>query len=62
MAVAILNVIVWVIESATDYLAARLWRGLSQSVEHDLQVETCADVQRLDVSWHEGSATGRVCA
>ena len=60
VAVAILNVIVWVIESATDYLAARLWRGLSQSVEHDLRVETYANVQQLDVSWHEGSAPGRV--
>ena len=60
MAVAILNVIVWVIESASDYVAAVLWRGLSQSVEHDLRVETYANVQQLDVSWHEGSAPGRV--
>ena len=60
VAVAILNVIVWVIESVSDYVAARLWRGLSQSVEHDLRVETYANVQQLDVSWHEGSAPGRV--
>ncbi|MBA8795215.1 ATP-binding cassette subfamily B protein [Friedmanniella endophytica] len=60
VAVAVLNVIVWVIESATDYLAAVLWRGLSQSVEHELRVETYANVQQLDVSWHEGSAPGRV--
>ena len=37
-----------------------LWRGLSQSVEHELRVETYANVQQLDVSWHEGSAPGRV--
>ncbi|MGI8459869.1 MAG: ABC transporter ATP-binding protein [Propionibacteriaceae bacterium] len=60
VAVAVLNVVVWVIESATDYLAAVLWRGLSQSVEHGLRVETYTNVQQLDVSWHEGSAPGRV--
>ncbi len=60
VAVAILNIAVWVVESVTDYLAAVLWRGLSQSVEHELRVETYANVQELDVSWHEGSAPGRV--
>ncbi|WP_375430986.1 ABC transporter ATP-binding protein [uncultured Friedmanniella sp.] len=60
VAVAVINVVVWVIESATDYLAAVLWRGLSQSVEHELRVQTYANVQELDVSWHEGSAPGRV--
>ena len=60
VAVAILNIVVWVIESATDYAASVLWRGLSQAVEHELRVETYANVQNLDVSWHEGSAPGRV--
>jgi ATP-binding cassette subfamily B protein len=59
-AVAILNIVVWVIESVTDYAASVLWRGLSQAVEHELRVETYANVQNLDVSWHEGSAPGRV--
>ena len=58
--VAALNVVVWVVESLTDYAAAVLWRGLAQSVEHELRVETYANVQDLDVSWHEGSAPGRV--
>ena len=58
--VAALNVVVWVVESVTDYAAAVLWRGLAQSVEHELRVETYANVQELDVSWHEGSAPGRV--
>jgi ATP-binding cassette subfamily B protein len=58
--VAAINVAVWVIESLSDYLAALLWRGLSQAVEHQLRVETYANVQDLDVSWHEGSAPGRV--
>ena len=58
--VALVNVVVWMVESATDYAASLLWRGLAQAVEHDLRVETYANVQELDVSWHEGSAPGRV--
>ena len=58
--VAAVNVAVWVVESITDYAASLLWRGLAQAVEHDLRVETYANVQDLDVSWHEGSAPGRV--
>jgi ATP-binding cassette subfamily B protein len=58
--VAAVNVAVWVIESITDYAASLLWRGLAQDVEHDLRVETYRGVQDLDVSWHEGSAPGRV--
>jgi ATP-binding cassette, subfamily B, bacterial len=58
--VAAVNVAVWVIESITDYAASLLWRGLAQDVEHDLRVETYRGVQELDVSWHEGSAPGRV--
>lgn len=60
LVIAALNVAVWVLESASDYVAAVLWRGLSQAVEHELRVETYAGVQDLDVSWHEGSAPGRV--
>ncbi|MGI3784392.1 MAG: ABC transporter ATP-binding protein, partial [Janthinobacterium lividum] len=58
--VAAVNVAVWVIESVTDYAASLLWRGLAQDVEHDLRVETYRGVQDLDVSWHEGTAPGRV--
>jgi ATP-binding cassette subfamily B protein len=60
LVIAALNVAVWIVESLSDYVAAVLWRGLSQAVEHQLRVETYANVQELDVSWHEGSAPGRV--
>ncbi len=60
LVIAALNIAVWIVESLSDYVAAVLWRGLSQAVEHQLRVETYANVQELDVSWHEGSAPGRV--
>ena len=32
---AIITVVVWVLESLTDYIAEVLWRNLAQDIEHD---------------------------
>src|SRR5689334_25113183 len=36
---AVINAVVWVVESLSEYVASVLWRGLAQGVEHDLRVE-----------------------
>ncbi len=59
---AALNVVVWVLESASDYAAQVLWRGLAQAVEHDMRVEAYGHVQSLDVGWHEARTTGGTLA
>lgn len=59
---AAINVVVWIIESGSQYLAAVTWRGLAQSVEHDLRVEAYDHAQRLDVHWHEGRPQGTTLA
>jgi ATP-binding cassette subfamily B protein len=59
---AAINVVVWVIESASQYVADVLWRGLAQGVEHDLRVEAYDHAQHLDMSWHEGRASGTTLA
>ena len=56
--IAAINVLVWIIESLTDYAAALLWRGLAQQVEHELRVEAYDRAQQLDVEWHEQRTTG----
>ncbi|NHC15357.1 ABC transporter ATP-binding protein [Motilibacter deserti] len=58
--IAALNALVWILESLSDYVASLLWRGLAQTVEHDLRVEAYSTVQRLDVAWHERTSTGKV--
>ena len=45
--IAAINVVVWLIESASEYAAARLWRGLAQGVEHALRIEAYDHAQRL---------------
>lgn len=57
-----INVVVWLIESLTEYLAALTWRGLSQSVEHDLRVEAYDHAQHLDLTWHESRSGGSTLA
>lgn len=52
----------WVIESASQYVADVLWRGLAQGVEHDLRVEAYDHAQHLDMGWHEGRASGTTLA
>ncbi|MDO5711080.1 MAG: ABC transporter ATP-binding protein [Micrococcales bacterium] len=59
---AVINVVVWVVESASEYVADVLWRSVAQGVEHDLRVEAYDHVQHLDLAWHESRATGTTLA
>ncbi|WP_141015595.1 ABC transporter ATP-binding protein [Nocardioides sambongensis] len=59
---AAINVVVWMVESATEYAADVLWRGLAQGVEHSLRVEAYDHVQHLDLSWHEARPQGATLA
>lgn len=59
---AAINVLVWIVESASEYAADVLWRGLAQGVEHDLRVEAYDHVQHLDLGWHESRPTGTTLA
>lgn len=59
---AAFNAVVWLVESASQYIAGVLWRGLAQGVEHDLRVEAYDRVQHLDVAWHESRSQGETLA
>ena len=59
---AVVNAVVWVLESLFDYLAALTWRNLAQQVEHDLRLEAYGHVQGLDMAWHESRPTGGTLA
>lgn len=60
--IAVINVVVWIIESASQYVADVLWRGLAQGVEHDLRVDAYDHVQHLDMAWHESRPSGSTVA
>ena len=60
--VAILTVVVWVLESATDYWADVEWRNLAQTIEHELRIDAYEHVQGLDLAAFEDRSTGGLMA
>ncbi|WP_022927602.1 ABC transporter ATP-binding protein [Patulibacter americanus] len=57
---AAVTVVAWVLESSSQYLADRLWRGLSQDLQHDLRMDAYRHVQDLDTAWFEDRESGRL--
>lgn len=62
VALTILTVIVWGLESAFEYAYAVLWRGLAQTLQRDLRVEAYDHLQSLDLAYFEDRSTGRLMA
>ena len=55
---ALANIVVWVLESATEYMAAITWRNLAQTVEHEARMDAYGHVQRLELAYFEDRSTG----
>ena len=55
---AILTVLVWGTESLFEYLYAKAWRVLAQTVQHELRLQAWTHAQSLDLSWHAKRARG----
>jgi len=55
---AIINVAVWLIESASEFVANVLWRNLAQTIEHEARMDAYRHVQRLELAWFEDQSTG----
>jgi ATP-binding cassette subfamily B protein len=58
LALAAINVVVWLIESASEYVANLLWRNLAQTIEHEARMDAYRHVQRLELAWFEDQSTG----
>ena len=59
---AIATFFIWVFESLFQYLYAIAWRGIAQSVEHDIRLDAYNHVQHLDLQWHETQRVGNLTA
>jgi ATP-binding cassette subfamily B protein len=57
---AAVTVVAWVLESSSQYVSDRLWRGLSQDLQHDLRMDAYRHVQDLDTAWFEDRESGRL--
>ncbi len=56
--ISLLSFIIWSLESAFEYAYACLWRNLSQSIEHDLRIDTYSHLQELELAYFEERSTG----
>lgn len=59
---AFLTVIIWVGESAFEYLYSLKWRNLAQNLQHDMRMEAYCHVQKLEMSYFERNRTGNLLA
>lgn len=58
LVLAVVNFVVWVLESVFGYLSSITWRNLAQTMEHEMRVQLYGHVQGLEVSWFEDNTSG----
>ncbi|HJR26481.1 MAG TPA: ABC transporter ATP-binding protein [Acidimicrobiales bacterium] len=59
---AVVNVVAWILESISDYLAEVTWRNLAQAIEHDTRMEAYGHVQDLELAYFEDQTSGGLMA
>ncbi|MDZ8028387.1 MAG: ABC transporter ATP-binding protein [Nostoc sp. DedQUE11] len=55
---SVATIIIWILESASEYAYTRLWRNLAQNIQHDLRIDAYNHVQKLDSAYFEESTIG----
>ena len=58
LVLAAITVVVWLAESATQYVAQIAWRNLGQTIEHDTRMEAFRHVQSLEMAYFEDTTSG----
>jgi ATP-binding cassette, subfamily B, bacterial len=57
---ALLTVVIWSLESLTEYTFQRLFRNAAQGLQHRLRGDTYAAVQRQELAFFEGRGSGEL--
>jgi ATP-binding cassette, subfamily B, bacterial len=55
-----LTVLIWGLESLSQYIATRLWRNLAQNIQHEMRLEAYAHLQEMDLAYFESNNTGNL--
>ena len=61
-ALAALTLVIWVLESLFEFLYEVQWRGLAQTVQHELRLDAYGKLQKLDMAFFEDKSTGGLVA
>ncbi len=60
IALTIVTVIIWMLESISQYIYTNLWRNLSQKIQHNLRLDAYGHIQALDLAYFENQSTGNL--
>lgn len=55
---SLLTLLVWGMESLSEFLYDREWRNLAQTLQHELRLEAYSHLQELELSYFEDRSTG----
>ncbi|MBC1237120.1 MULTISPECIES: ABC transporter ATP-binding protein [Nostoc] len=55
---SLLTLIIWSLESLSEFIYARLWRNLAQTMQHELRIDAYSHLQELELSYFEERSTG----
>jgi ATP-binding cassette, subfamily B, bacterial len=55
-----ITVVVWILESLSQYVYTNLWRNLSQKIQHNLRLDAYGHIQELDLAYFENQSTGNL--
>jgi ATP-binding cassette, subfamily B, bacterial len=58
----IITVVVWILESVSQYIYTNLWRNLSQKIQHNLRLDAYRHIQQLELAYFENQSTGNLMA
>lgn len=60
--IVVLTIVIWILESITEYVAVVTWRNLAQTIEHEARMDTYRHVQDLEMSYFEDRTSGGLMA
>jgi ATP-binding cassette, subfamily B, bacterial len=56
----VITVVVWVLESLSQYIYTNIWRNLSQKIQHNLRLDAYNHIQQLELAYFENQSTGNL--
>ena len=56
--VVVVTLVVWILESVTEYIAVVTWRNLAQTLEHEARMDTYRHIQSLEMTYFEDQTSG----
>ncbi|MDZ8136590.1 MAG: ABC transporter ATP-binding protein [Nostoc sp. DedQUE04] len=55
---SLLTLLIWILESLSEFIYDRLWRNLAQTMQHELRIDAYSHLQELELSYFEERSTG----